>query len=64
MSALACPACGSRKVKRLQANPVRKARCQADDCGHQGRVDSFAMEDPRVASWNRSAKQETGKAYR
>ena len=39
------------------------------DCGHQGRVDSFAMEDLRVAcmateGWNRSAKQETGKVYR
>ena len=64
MSALACPACGSRKVKRLQAYPVRKARCQADDCGYLGSVGSFAMEDLRVASWNRSAKKETGKAYR
>ena len=26
MSALACPACGSRKVKQLQAYPVGKVR--------------------------------------
>ena len=47
MSGLACPACGSRKVKRLQAYPVRKAKCQAGDCRWQGPVRKFETEAVR-----------------